>query len=114
MVPSLLYLRSWQLCVRSVKLFSLCSLATGDEEDDQEGPEEDEEEEDGSASDDSDQMLDVERKAREIDRDRFTTTSCKPTLCAGQQHFRISAQQPTGCPSRPSHIVFKKALWHCA
>ena len=73
MVPSLLYLRSWQLCVRSVKLFSLCSLATGDEEDDQEGPEEDEEEEDGSASDDSDQMLDVERKAREIDRDRFTT-----------------------------------------
>ncbi|CAL5219196.1 g985 [Coccomyxa viridis] len=42
----------------------------GDEEGDEEGPEEEEEEEDGSASDDSDQMLDVERKAREIDRDR--------------------------------------------
>ena len=69
-------------------MLSARSFETGDEDGDQEIPGEDDDEdmEDGSASDDSDQMLDVERKARDIDRDRYMPDTLKcPDLCAGQK-----------------------------
>ena len=78
-------------------MLSARSFETGDEDGDQEIPGEDDDEdmEDGSASDDSDQMLDVERKARDIDRDRYTPTPSNPMILAQNNRRRGSLLRGT-------------------
>ena len=70
--------------------FLACSINAGDEEDDHEGSLAEEEADDGSASNDSDEMLDVERKAREIDRDRYMPASHGSYLRAEADSVRES------------------------